>query len=52
MDTITPTIDAAEASFDIVARQDAAEAEIAALQGEVVEVKARVDRISAPRQHA
>jgi HK97 family phage major capsid protein len=50
MDTITPTIDAAEASFDIVARQDAAEAEIAALQSEVVEVKARVDRIAVAAQ--
>ena len=46
----TPTIDAAEASFDIVARQDAAEADIAALQSDVVEVKARVDRIAVAAQ--
>jgi HK97 family phage major capsid protein len=47
--TITP-IDPAEASFDIVARQDAAEASIAALQSDVVEVKARVDRIAVAAQ--
>lgn len=46
----TPTVDAAEASFDIVARQDAAEADIAALQSDVVEVKARVDRIAVAAQ--
>jgi HK97 family phage major capsid protein len=36
---------ALEASFDVVARQDAAEAEIAALRGEVDEVKGRLERI-------
>lgn len=49
MDTTT-IIDPAEASFDIVARQDAAEAQIAALQSDVVEVKARVDRIAVAAQ--
>ncbi|MCA0979078.1 phage major capsid protein [Qipengyuania flava] len=43
--TPTPTPDQAEASFDIVARQDRTEADLAALRGEVDEVKARVDRI-------
>lgn len=44
-ETITPAIDPAEASFDIVARQDKAEADIAALRSDVDEVKARVDKI-------
>ena len=43
--TQTPAPDQAEASFDIVARQDRTEANLAALRGEVDEVKARVDRI-------
>lgn len=42
--TPTPT-DAAEASFDIVARQDQAEEAISALRSDVDEVKARVDKI-------
>ena len=48
MDTPTPTTptDAAEASFDIMARQDRTEADVAALRGDVDEVKARVDRIA------
>ena len=55
MDTPTPTptpiaADEAEASFDIVARQDAAEADIATLKSDVVEVKARVDRIAVAAQ--
>ena len=52
MDTITTNLaaDPAEASFDIVARQDACEADIAALQSDVVEVKARVDRIAVAAQ--
>ncbi|WP_375290840.1 phage major capsid protein [Qipengyuania sp.] len=53
MDTpITTTLaaDPAEASFDIVARQDAAEADIAALKSDVTEVKARVDRIAVAAQ--
>ncbi len=49
MDTQT-TIDPAEASFDILARQDAAEADIAALHSDVIEVKARVDRIAVAAQ--
>lgn len=53
MDTVTtttPVIDAAEASFDILARQDACAADIAALRSDVVEVKARVDRIAVAAQ--
>ena len=49
MDTTTPApasaTDPAEASFDILARQDQAEADIAALRSDVDEVKARVDKI-------
>ena len=37
--------DMAEASFDIVARQDKTEADLATLRGEVDEVKNRVDKI-------
>ena len=44
MDNTTPT-DPAEASFDIVARQDKTEADVAALRSDVDEVKARVDKI-------
>ena len=44
--TVTPeTTDQLEASFDIVARQDRTEAEVATLRSDVDEVKARVDRI-------
>ena len=53
MDTATPTppaADPAEASFDIVARQDKAEADLATLRSEVDEVKARVDRIARAAQ--
>ena len=51
MDTVTiSTPDPAAASFDIVARQDRCEADIAALQSDVVEVKARVDRIAVAAQ--
>ena len=35
-----------DASFDIVARQDQAEADIAALRGDVDEVKARLDKVA------
>ena len=46
MDTTTPApTDTAEASFDIVARQDKTEADVAALRSDVDEVKARVDKI-------
>ena len=41
----TPT-DALEQSFDIVARQDRAEADIAGLRSDVDEVKARIDRVA------
>ena len=44
MDNTTPT-DPAEASFDIVERQDKTEADVAALRSDVDEVKARVDKI-------
>ncbi len=51
MDIQTPTTpetatDPAAASFDIVARQDRTEADVAALRSDVDEVKARVDRIA------
>ncbi len=42
--THAPT-DPAEASFDIVARQDKTEADVATLRSDVDEVKARVDKI-------
>ena len=49
MDTPTTpadiAIDQAEASFDIVARQDKTEADVAALRSDVDEVKARIDKI-------
>lgn len=50
MDTTTPTINAvpldlAEASFDIVARQDRTENEVAALRCDFDEVKSRVERL-------
>ncbi|WP_370190547.1 phage major capsid protein [Qipengyuania sp.] len=45
MDTPTTPTDPAEASFDIVARQDRTEADVAALRSDVDEVKARVDKI-------
>ena len=49
--TITPTTtqvatDPAEASFDIVARQDKTEADVAALRSDVDDVRSRVDRIA------
>ena len=42
---ITPAIDPADASFDILARQERADAAIATLRTDVDEVKARVERI-------
>ncbi|AUX68352.1 phage major capsid protein [Porphyrobacter sp. HT-58-2] len=47
--TSTPTTSATdplEGSFDIVARQDQAEAEIAALRGDVEDVKSRLDKVA------
>lgn len=48
--TATPTAaapaDPLDASFDILARQDQAEADIAALRGDVDEVKARLDKVA------
>ncbi|MBI1402949.1 MAG: phage major capsid protein [Porphyrobacter sp.] len=52
MDNTTPTTgtviggDPLAASFDIVARQDEADAQIAALRGDVDEVKARLDKVA------
>ena len=43
---IEPQTDTLAASFDLVARQDAAEAAIGILRGDVDEVKARLDRVS------
>ncbi len=43
--TTAPETDRLEESFDIVARQDRTEADVAALRSDVDEVKARVDRI-------
>ena len=42
---ITPAIDPADASFDILARQERADAAITTLRTDVDEVKARVERI-------
>lgn len=44
----TPAVatDALDASFDILARQDQAEAEITALRGDVEEVKSRLDKVA------
>lgn len=41
-----PIADPLDASFDIIARQDRADAEIAALRGDVDEVKARLDKVA------
>jgi HK97 family phage major capsid protein len=41
-----PNADPLDGSFDIVARQDQAEADIAALRGDVDEVKARLDKVA------
>jgi HK97 family phage major capsid protein len=41
-----PAASQAEASFDIVARQDKTEADVSALRSDVDEVKARVDKIA------
>ena len=46
MDTPTTPTDTAEASFDIVARQDKTEADVVSLRIDVDEVKARVDKIA------
>lgn len=47
MDTENPTPqDPLDASFDLVARQDAADAAIGALRGDVDEVKSRLDKVS------
>lgn len=42
----TPATDPLSASFDIVARQDTAEADITSLRSDVDDVKARLDRVS------
>jgi len=43
---MTNPVDPLDASFDIVARQDQAEADIAGLRGDVDEVKARLDKVA------
>lgn len=43
---ISPVTDPLGASFDIVARQDQAEADIATLRGDVDEVKSRLDKVA------
>ncbi len=45
MESNTP-VEALDASFDLVARQDATETAVEALRGDVDEVKARLDRVS------
>ena len=53
MDIQTPTpaaADPVDASFDIVARQDALESDVGAIRGELDEVKTRVDRIGRAAQ--
>jgi len=42
----TPPVEALDASFDLVTRQDATEAAVEALRGDVDDVKTRLDRIS------
>ncbi|TAD75883.1 MAG: phage major capsid protein [Sphingomonadales bacterium] len=46
MATAATPADPLEASFDIIARQDQAEADIAALRGDVDEVKSRLDKVA------
>ncbi len=41
-----PATDPLDASFDIIARQDQADADIAALRGDVDEVKSRLDKVA------
>lgn len=45
MESIAP-VEALDSSFDLVARQDATEAAVEALRGDVDDVKARLDRVS------
>lgn len=45
MESATP-VEAIDASFDLVARQDATDAAVTALRGDVDDVKARLDRVS------
>ncbi|HEU4820697.1 MAG TPA: phage major capsid protein [Qipengyuania sp.] len=49
-DTTTTIIDPAEASFDIVARQDACEADVAALWSDINAMKTQVDRMAVAAQ--
>lgn len=50
MDIATTTTDQLDASFDLVARQDRTEADVATLRSDVDEVKARVDKIGRAAQ--
>jgi hypothetical protein len=45
MESTAPS-EALDASFDLVARQDATEAAVESLRGDVADVKARLDRVS------
>ena len=45
MESTTP-VEALDASFDLVARQDAADEALDALRSDVNEVKSRLDRVS------
>ncbi|MBH0114740.1 phage major capsid protein [Novosphingobium sp. YJ-S2-02] len=42
----TPPVEALDSSFDLVTRQDATEAAVEALRGDVEDVKARLERVS------
>ena len=44
--TPVPSVDPLEASFDLVERQDQAEAAIGALRTDVDEVKVRLDKVA------
>ena len=46
MDMPTPATEQLDASFDIVARQEAQEAAIVSIKGDVEEVKSRLDKVS------
>ncbi len=45
-DSVSPTMDSLEQSFDLVKRQDQTDAAIIALQGDVEEVKARLEKVA------
>ena len=45
-------VEALDGSFELVARQDATDAALAGLRGEVEEVKSRLERVARVRQSA